>query len=75
MNPAIEQELTDACTSMEVARESANRGDTAMMAAALQDVSKRAHRLLEALDQQSPAATIDPQLPTSPRLPVTDGEL
>jgi hypothetical protein len=75
MNPAIEQELTDACTSMEVARESANRGDTAMMAAALQDVSKRANRLLRALDQQSPSATIDPQLPTSPRLPVTEGEL
>ncbi|HET9395754.1 MAG TPA: hypothetical protein VFO36_06830 [Nitrospiraceae bacterium] len=75
MNPAIEQELTDACTSMEMARESANRRDIAMLAAALQDVRKRADRLLEALDQQSPAATIDPQLPTSPRLPLTDGEL
>jgi hypothetical protein len=75
MNPAIEQELTDACTSMEVARESADRRDMAMLAAALQDVRRRADRLLEALDQQSPAATIDPQLPTSPRLPVTDGEL
>jgi hypothetical protein len=75
MNPAIEQELTDACTSMEMARESADRRDIAMLAAALQDVRKRADRLLEALDRQNPAATIDPQLPTSPRLPVTDGEL
>jgi len=75
MNPAIDQEITDACTSMEMVRESAKSGDTAMMATALKDVRKRVNRLLKALDRSMPAAaTIDAQLPTSPRLPIKDGE-
>jgi hypothetical protein len=75
MNPAIDQEITDACTSMEMVRESAKRGDTAMMTTALKDVRKRVNRLLKASDRSMPtAATIDVQLPTSPRLPIKDGE-
>jgi hypothetical protein len=75
MNPALEQEIIDACTAMEMVRESAKRGDSAMLVTALKDVRKRTNRLLKAVDVNMPAAAaIDSQLPTSPRLPVTDGE-
>jgi hypothetical protein len=74
MNQAIDQEMTDTCTSMEMARESAKSGDTAMMTTALKDVRKRVTRMLKALDSSmSTAAAIDTQLPTSPRLPIRDG--
>ena len=72
---AIEQEIADACTSMQVVRDSARRGDTAMMAAALNDVRKRANRLLKVLNANAPAAAIDPQMPTEPRSPIKDGEV
>jgi hypothetical protein len=75
MNPTIDQELTDTCTSLEMARESAKSGDAAMMTTALKDVRKRVNRLLKALDRSMPAAaTIDAQLPTSPPRPIKDGE-
>jgi hypothetical protein len=45
-----------------------------MMVAALKDVRKRANRLLKALERQASAAAMDRQLPTSPRLPIRDGE-
>jgi hypothetical protein len=65
MNSAIQQEIIDTCTAMEMVRESANRGDTAMMVTALKDVRKRVNRLLKATDINMPAAgAIDPQLPT-----------
>ena len=75
MDTAIDQEMTDTCTSMEMARESAQNGDTAMMTTALKDVRKRVTRILKALDNRtSTAAAIDAQLPISPRLPIRDGE-
>ena len=75
MNPALEQEIIDACTAMEMVRESAKNGDSAMMVTALKDVRKRVNRLLKAADVNMPAAVaaIDPQLPTSPRLPIKGG--
>ena len=77
MNPALEQEIIDASTAMEMVRESAKSGDSAMMVTALKDVRKRVNRLLKAADINMPAAaaTIDPQLPTSPRLPIKEGEV
>ncbi len=75
MDPAIDQEMTDTCTSMEMARESAKNGDTTMMTTALKDVHKRVATILKALDSPpSTAAAIDAQLPISPRLPIRDGE-
>jgi hypothetical protein len=74
MNPALEQEIIDACTAMEMVRESAKNGDSVMMVTALKDVRKRVNRLLKAADTNIPAAAIDPQLPTSPRLPINEGE-
>ena len=75
MNPAFEQEIIDACTAMEMVRESAKSGDSAMMVTALKDVRKRVNRLLKAADVNMPAAAaaIDPQLPTAPRLPIKEG--
>lgn len=75
MNLALEQEIIDACTAMEMVRESAKNGDSAMMVTALKDVRKRINRLLKAADVNMPAATaaIDPQLPTPPRLPIKEG--
>ena len=75
MTPALEQEIIDACTAMEMARESAKRNDSAMLVTAMKDVRKRANRILKAVDVTMPAATIDPQLPTSPALPIKDGGL
>ena len=75
MNPAIEQEITDSCTAMDMARTSARNGDTAMMVTSLKDVRKRVNRLLKAADLNMAAATIDSQLPTSPPLPIKDGGL
>jgi hypothetical protein len=79
MNPALEQEIIDASTAMEMVRESAKSSDSAMMVTALKDVRKRVNRLLKAADINMPAAaaaaTIDPQLPTSPRLPIKEGEV
>jgi len=72
-NPAIDQEITDACTSMEMVREAAKIGDTAMMTTALKDLRKRTNRLLKALNVEPRAPGIDPQLPTEPRLPIRDG--
>jgi len=73
MNPALEQEIIDAYTAMEMVRESAKNGDSAMMVTALKDVRKRVNRLLKAADvNMSAAAAIDPQLPTSPRLPIKE---
>ena len=75
MNSALEQEIIDACTAMEMVRDSAKRNDSAMLVTALKDVRKRTNRILKAVDVKMPAgAAIDPQLPTSPRLPITDGE-
>ena len=75
MNPALEQEIIDACTAMEIVRESAKNGDSVMMVTALKDLRKRVNRLLKAADINMPAAaTIDPLLPTSPRLPIKEGE-
>lgn len=74
ITPALEQEIIDACTAMEMARESAKNGDSAMLVTAMKDVRKRANRILKAVDVTMPAATVDSQLPTSPRLPITDGE-
>lgn len=74
MIPALEQEIIDACTAMEMVRDSAKRGDAAMLVTALKDVRKRTNRLLKAVDVNMPAAAaIDSQLPTAPRLPITDG--
>ena len=75
ITPALEQEIIDACTAMEMARESAKSGDTAMLVTAMKDVRKRANRILKAVDVTMRAATIDPQLPTSPPLPIKDGGL
>ena len=76
MTPALEQEIIDACTAMEMARESAKRGDSAMLVTAMKDVRKRANRILKAVDVTMPAAaTIDRQLPTSPPLPIKGGGL
>jgi hypothetical protein len=76
ITPALEQEIIDACTAMEMARESAKSGDSAMLVTAMKDVRKRANRILRAVDVTMPAAaTIDPQLPTSPPLPIKDGGL
>ncbi|MFM9849398.1 MAG: hypothetical protein ACKVP3_19835 [Hyphomicrobiaceae bacterium] len=74
MNAAIQQEITDACTAMEMVRESAERGDAAMMTTALKDVRKRANRLLKAMTADMPPIGIDAQLPTEPKLPIRDGE-
>jgi hypothetical protein len=59
---------------MEMVRESAKNGDSAMMVTALKDVRKRVNRLLKAADvnRSAAAAAIDPQLPTSPRLPIKE---
>jgi hypothetical protein len=73
MNPALEQEIINACTAMELVRESAKNGDRVKMVTALKDVRKRVNRLLKAADVNMPAAAIDPQLPTSPRLPIKEG--
>jgi hypothetical protein len=75
MNPALEQDIIDACTAMEMVRESAKNGDSVMMVTALKDVRKRVNRLLKTTDMNMPAATVDPQLPTSPRLPIKEGEV
>ena len=75
ITPALEQEIIDACTAMEMARESAKSGDTAMLVTAMKDVRKRANRILKAVDVTMRAATIDPQLPTSPALPIKGGGL
>jgi hypothetical protein len=75
ITPAIEQEIIDACTAMEMVRESAKSSDSAMLVAALKDVRKRTNRLLKAVDTPMRAATIDPQLPTSPPIPLKDGGL
>lgn len=77
MNHALEQEIIDASTAMEMVRESAKNGDSAMMVTALKDVRKRVNRLIKAADVNmlAAAATIDPQLPTSPRLPIKEGEV
>jgi hypothetical protein len=72
-NPAIDQEITDASTSMEMVREAAKTSDTAMMVTALKDLRKRTNRLLKALNVEPRAPGIDPQLPTEPRLPIRDG--
>jgi hypothetical protein len=72
-NPAIDQEITDACTSMEMVGEAAKAGDTAMMITALKDLRKRTNRLLKALNVEPRVTGIDPQLPTEPRLPIRDG--
>jgi hypothetical protein len=74
-NSAIEQEIADACTSMEVVCDSARRGDSAMMTAALKDVRKRANRLLKVLNAGIPSAALDPQMPTEPRSPIKEGEI
>jgi hypothetical protein len=74
MNYALEQQIIDACTAMEVVRESATNGDSVMMVTALKDVRKRVTRLLKASSISLPAAAIDAQLPTSPRLPIKEGE-
>jgi hypothetical protein len=73
-NSAIEQEIADACTSMDVVRDSARQGDAAMMTAALKDVRKRANRLLKVMNTSVPAA-VDPQMPTQPRSPIKEGEV
>jgi hypothetical protein len=73
-NSAIEQEIADACASMEVVRDGARRGDTAMVNAALKDVRKRANRLLKVLNASVPDA-IDPQMPTRPPSPIKEGEI
>ena len=75
ITPALEQEIIDACTAMEMARESAKSGDSAMLVTAMKDVRKRANRILKAVDVTMPAATTDPRLPTSPPLPIKDGGL
>ena len=74
MNPAIDQEISDACTSMEMVREAAKSRDPAMMTAALKDLRKRTNRLLKLLSAEARMPGIDPQLPTEPRLPIRDGE-
>jgi hypothetical protein len=74
-NSVIEQEIADACTSMEVVCDSARRGDSAMMTAALKDVRKRANRLLKVLNAGIPSAALDPQMPTEPRSPIKEGEI
>jgi hypothetical protein len=74
--PGLEQEIIDACTAMEMVRESSKSGDSAMLVTALKDVRKRANRILKAMDVTLPAAAmIDPQLPTSSPLPIKDGGL
>ena len=75
MSPNIQQELTDAATSMEMARKAAETGDSAMMTTALKDVRKRANRLLKALDVGQRANGRDPDLPTEPALPIKDGSI
>lgn len=75
MNPALEQEIIDAFTAMEIVRESAKNGDSAMLVTALKDVRKRVNRLLKAADINMAAATLDPPMPTSPRLPIKEGEV
>jgi hypothetical protein len=76
MNPALEQEIINACTAMELVRESAKNGDSVKMVSALKDVRKRVNRLLKAADTNMPAAaTVAPQLPTSPHLPIKEGEV
>ena len=72
-NPAIEQEIEDAYTGMEVVRDAAKRGDTAMLATALKDVRKRMNRLLKALNAEPRFEGIDPGLPTEPTLPIKGG--
>jgi hypothetical protein len=69
-SPSISQELTDAATSMEMAREAANRGDSAMMSTALKDVRKRVSRILKAIDAERRTSAIDPDLPAEPALPI-----
>jgi hypothetical protein len=59
---------------MEMARASAKSGDSAMLVTAMKDVRKRANRILKAVDVEMPTAAIGTQLPTSPRLPITEGE-
>lgn len=75
MNPSISQEITDASTSMEMVREAAKRGDSAMMTTALKDLRKRANRILKALNVEPRADGIDPSLPTEPPLPIKEGEV
>jgi hypothetical protein len=72
-DPAFDQEITDASTSMEMVREAAKRNDTAMMATALKDLRKRTNRLLKAINAEPRGNGMDPQLPTEPRLPIRDG--
>ena len=72
-NPAIEQEIADACTGMEVVRDAAKRGDIAMLTTALKDVRKRTNRLLKALNAEPRVDGIDPELPTEPTLPIKGG--
>jgi hypothetical protein len=70
ITPAIEQEITDACTGMEMVREAAKRNDAAMMGTALKDVRKRVNRLLRTIETASRAPVIDPTLPQEPALPI-----
>ena len=53
INPAIDQEISDACTSMEMVREAAKSRDPAMMTAALKDLRKRTNRLLKLLSAEA----------------------
>ncbi len=75
MNAMFEQELSDACTAMEQARESGKNNDVAMLITALKDARKRVNRLLKAMNTGTPRVGIDPQLPTEPNLPIKDGEV
>lgn len=74
MSATIEQELADASTALEQARASQARNDLAMMITALKDARKRVNRVLKGVSTQAPPSTIDPQLPTEPKLPIKDGE-
>lgn len=68
-NHAFEQEMIDAFTAMELAREAAKSNNTALLSSSLKDLRKRVNRMLKALD-----GSIRPQrnstLPQEPRLPI-----